>query len=189
MGEILVKRFAKTPTHQNTLREYSSEVEEARYHNVLDRMSHTLPRDKVCYIFGMGKHPQSTYRKLASLSGTEVVWHGSLLPSYMMILRPFIASYEGVVRIFDTTKLEEVFISLSKMSMVGLYIFDSSLEDLFVETIKNKKYSVYADEVVKQDKGYFIYQVDTDSVESSTGIFEIVSYGVDCSKELVGTLD
>ncbi len=137
----------------------------------------------------MGKHPKSTYVNLKGMSGIEVVWYGSLLPGYMAFLRVFMASYEGIVKVLEPIHASEVFNILSKMSMVGLYIFDKSLEHSFVQTIKEKKYSAYADQIIKDDSSYFTYQIDADSLESSTGIYEIVSYGKNCPKELTGILE
>jgi hypothetical protein len=189
MGEILLKVIDGTPRHKNTVQEYSKEIAEDRYRYVLDKISQNIPSGKVCYVFGMGKHPKSTYVALKSSHGIEVVWYGSLLPNYFGPLRLLVASYEGIVKIFDPNKVKGVFETLSKMAMVGVYIFDANMENAFIETVKSKKYSQYADEVIKEDKGYFIYKIDADSVESSTGIFEIVSYGIDCSKEITGILN
>lgn len=189
MGEILLKTIERSPRHKNTLREYSREIQEDRYRYILERISQNIPSDKSCYIFGMGKHPKSTYTNLKKTSGVEVVWCGSLLPKYLGPLSLLIASYEGIVKVLSPSRIKDVFETLSKMSMVGLYIFNRSLEDNFVQAIKFKKYSMYADEIAQEDSGYFTYQVDADSLESSTGIFEIASYGIDCPKELTSILN
>jgi len=189
MGEILLKTIERVPRHKNTLREYTREIQEERYQYILERISESVPADKALYIFGMGKHPRSTYINLKNTSGIEVLWYGSLLPSYLSPLRIFVASYEGIVRVLDPTCVKDVFARLSTLSMAGLYCFDKQLENSFIQTIKSKKYSNYADEIVKEDIGYFIYQVDADSLEASTGIFEIVSYGKDCAKELSGIVE
>jgi hypothetical protein len=184
MNEILVKIIEHPSRHKNTAREYSREIQEERFHYVLEQASRAISEGKVCYIFGMGKHPKSTYTSLKNTEGVTVEWYGSLLPMYLSPLRLVMASYEGIVKILDPGKLKDIFQRLSVMSMVGLYIFDANLESRFIEAVKTKKYSRYADEVVKQDSAYFIYQIDADSLESSTGMYEIVSYGTDCPKML-----
>ncbi len=138
MKEIVVEKIRQPQQHRNTLREYSKEIQEDRYQYVVKRISENIPSGKVLYIFGMGKHPKSTYVNLKGMSGIEVVWYGSLLSGYMAFLRVFMASYEGIVKVLEPIHASEVFNILSKMSMVGLYIFDKSLEHSFVQTIKEK---------------------------------------------------
>lgn len=188
MGEFLIKTIDKTPQHQNTLREYSREIREEEFLTFLAKVSENRHLDKSCFIFGMGKHPKSTYRTLQHIPGIEVIWYGSLLPWYLGLFRVAIASYEGIVKVSEPKLIKGTFERLSRMSMVGLYFFDKRLEDAFIETVKTRKFSYYADDLVKQDSGYLIYQVDADSLESSTGIFEIVSYGKTCPKALIELL-
>ena len=189
MNEIVVKVIERTPRHKNTTREYSREIQVERFRYVLERIPAAISAGKVCYIFGMGKHPKSTYISFQNTEGIDVVWYGSLLPGYLSPLRLIMASYAGIVRVLNPAKIKDVFEKLSALSMVGLYIFDISLEHRFIEVVKNRKYSRYADEVVKEDSAYFIYLIDADSLESSTGIYEIVSYGKDCPKGLTGILE
>lgn len=189
MGEILLRIIERAPKHRNTIREYSREIREDRYRYILGRMSESIRSDNAVYIFGMGKHPKSTYLNLKNSLGLEVVWYGSLIPKYLTPLRMLISSYEGIVRVLDVARIKDVFETLSRMSMVGLYVFNKNLEERFVQTVKSQKYSKFADEVVKEDTAYFIYQVDADSSQSSTGILEIVSYGKDCPKAFTGILE
>src|SRR5690349_16913530 len=134
MGEIVLRTIERSPRHRNTLREYSREIQDNRYSYVLEGISKNIPTDKSLCLFGMGKHPASTYRALKNMPGIEVVWYGSLLPKYLSPLRILIASYEGVVKVFDPARIKDVFEALSHMSMVGLYIFSKDLEDSFVQT-------------------------------------------------------
>ena len=36
----------------------------------------------VCYVFGMGAQPKSTYRSLEGIDGVAVLWNASILPSH-----------------------------------------------------------------------------------------------------------
>ena len=192
MGEILIGSIQHpTEKHRNTKEEYNKEIQGSKYEYFVEKLSekNILENDgKVCYVFGMGKQPRSTYKKISKEQGLSVVWYESLFPKILKPLSLVIASYEGLVKILDGEKLPTVFLELSNMSMAGIYYFSKSFEKEFIETIKKKKFSVYADLIVKNDPEYLIYQVDTDNVESSTGIYEIVSYGVKCPSEIVSLL-
>jgi hypothetical protein len=192
MREFLIKSIQyPNGKHKNTKEEYDKEIQGSKYEHFVKKLSRENVLEKygkVCYVFGMGKQPKSTYRKINKEQGVTVVWYGSLFPKILKPLGLVIASYEGLVKILDRKKLPEVFFELSKMSMVGVYYFSEVLEKEFIETIKEKKYSVYVDLIVKKDPEYLIYQVDTDNMESSTGVYEIVSYGVKCPSEIVSLL-
>lgn len=191
MGEIKLNVVPSGVVSNNTLTEYSKEIQHSRFEYIIKKISDLdifHSENKTNIVFGMGKHPKSSYTKLKKSSGIELIWCDSIFPTLLKPLSYLIASYEGLVKINDGKRLFDVFKDLSRLSMVGFYHFDRQFESSFVDTIKRNKYCVYADTVVKEDPGYFIYQVDTDNGESSTGIYEIVSYGVKCSSELKGIL-
>lgn len=188
MRDLALKKIGQKSIHKNTLDEYDREIHKERFRYVTEKISESIQPGKASYIFGMGKHSKSSYTNLKGTAGIEVVWTRSIIPVYLSPLRIFIASYAGVVKVLNHDKIPLVFEILSKMSMVGLYIFDIRLEEKFTQVIKERRYSNYADDIVKEDSQYFIYKVDADSIESSTGIFEIVSYGIDCPKELITAL-
>ncbi len=128
----------------------------------------------------MGAHPKETYKKLAKVNGIEVVFNRSLLPKYMYIFSLIIASYEGLIRIIDPNKLEDAFLKLIECSMAGIYIFHNSGEAEFKKNVINSLGKKEFDFGIKENMDYFFYIVDADNLESSTGMYEIVSYGIDC---------
>ena len=64
--------------------------------------------------------------------------------------------------------------------MAGIYLFPKNHELKFIEIITNNISSSSFDYGVKKYDDYFFYVVDADNYESSTGIYEIVSYGKRC---------
>jgi len=191
MGHITLKQFPNgSRKNENTQVEYDNDIQQDRYRFVVDRVSKSeISQTKVCYVFGMGGHPKSSYTELKRIGGADVVWSYSLMPKVLWPLNLFVASYAGIVRIRNMEMMPQVFELLAKKSMVGLYIFDKSIEDFFIDTVKRYRHDPYLEENVKaRDKGYFIYEIDADNHESSTGIIEIVSYGIECAKSLTGIL-
>ncbi len=61
--------------------------------------------------------------------------------------------------------------------MAGIYIFDESLERSFVEEVKRDPSPADYTFGLNQANDYFLYVVDADNSESSTGIYEILSFG------------
>ncbi len=103
------------------------------------------------------------------------------MPSPIKLLSSLIASHAGLVKIIDLKKLPEVFLTLSEQSMVGLYVLPKVIEKQFVQRIKSNITPESYDFGIKKNRDYFFYIVDGDNYESSTGIYEIVSYGVDAN--------
>ena len=100
------------------------------------------------------------------------------------------AGYAGLVKIYDLKEIKNTFIHLSENSMVGLYIFNKTNETEFIKKVKEKNFDVFKiDRVIwEKDDAFFIYYIDADNKESSTGIYEIVSYGTNCSEALTNLL-
>ena len=136
--------------------------------------------DKSCYVIGFGGIAKDKYQKLAEIPGANLVFLSSHLPKPLLFLSWLVASYEGVIKISNHCTLASIFSTLSEQSMAGIYIFDKSIEDAFLENACDIKSSSLS-YGIKADPAYFIYVADCDSYESSTGIYEIVSYGVSAS--------
>ncbi|MFZ6778728.1 hypothetical protein ACO0LD_18040 [Undibacterium sp. Ji83W] len=139
----------------------------------------------VCYVYGMGKQTKSTYQSLQNLDGVHVEFFRSVLPRKLQFLNWFVASYEGLIRIEDLSRLPNVFLTLMKLSMVGVYFMDKELACEFVQSVEEKREGALIDFGIKDDPAYSIYIVDADNVESVTGMIEIVSYGRDVSTGLL----
>lgn len=181
MGKITIQVIGSLGKSENTLNEYDSEITFELLKNKLERIVAAVKdRDGyVCYVMGMGAHPQSTYKNISKTVGVELVWCGSVLPTYARILSPFIASYAGIFKVFSADKISDVFFALVEQSMAGIYVLPKSFESEFVSMVKNDPTPKDYCFGVKLNRDYFCYIVDADNSESSTGMYEIVSYGVD----------
>lgn len=181
MGKISLQEIGGLGKSENTLSEYDNEIRFDLLQNKLERISKAVQNSDgyVCYVMGMGAHPKDTYRKLRKTVGVDLVWLDSLLPKYARVFSPFIASYAGLFKVFDADKIPSIFFTLVEQSMAGIYVLPKSFEPQFVGLVKNNPFPKDYDFGIKSKKDYFFYIVDADNSESSTGIFEIVSYGVD----------
>lgn len=183
MGKLDIRSLGGLGPHANTLNEYDNEVSEELLDHHLNQIASTYEDSKgyVCYVLGMGAQPESIYSELRRESGLEVVWSDSILSGVSKILSVFMASYAGLVKIASPEKLPGVVKRLSHLSMAGIYIFDQSMERDFVERVLKNPLPEEFDFGIKDDSRYFLYMVDADNSESSTGIYEIVSYGKNAS--------
>ncbi|MEJ0032559.1 MAG: hypothetical protein WDO15_20365 [Bacteroidota bacterium] len=186
----LTRHSGSLKRYHNTEFEYDKQVDVSRYKYVVERISELSPiNNKVIYIFGAGKHSKITYKSLEGIKGIEVAYYYSVLPTILKPLSIVVASYAGIVKILDNSELSHVFKTLVYRSMAGLYIFDKGIEAGVIDVVKREKDIGQLDSFIKEnDRGYFIYQVDADNKESSTGIYEIVSYGVECPEGLTTVL-
>lgn len=116
------------------------------------------------------------------VDGVEVVWSKSLIPAVLAPLRLVVASYGCLLRITDLSKVEQAFATVVEKSMAALYSVSRGLEKEFVSRTKAGGAPRHHDFGMKQDPAYFIYMVDADSVESATGLYEIVSMGREASE-------
>lgn len=170
----------KIPAGRETLVHSDSEVDaEAvrdRVRSIAAQLQSSEAR-QVCYVLGMGSQPRGTYASLLGEAGVEVVWESSVLPRGMRWLGFVVASEAGLVKVLDYRKLPEIFARISTLSMAGIYIFDESLERSFVEEVKRDPSPADYTFGLNQANDYFLYVVDADNSESSTGIYEILSFG------------
>jgi hypothetical protein len=179
MGSVTLKELGGFQKHENTQIEYDNELSYDLLEHRLKKIASLidLSGDKVCYIIGMGGRPKSTFYKLQKTEGVNLIWYGSIFPKYLRILSIFIASYAGLVKVIDSKKLPDLFLDICDSSMAGIYIFNKSMEKKFVDEVIKNPLPVHLDFGIKYDASYFLYVVDADNNESSTGIYEIISYG------------
>lgn len=166
---------------KNTHAEFDRDVSYAEIEAVLTKLARFQgdSDEVICYVYGMGAHPRSTYQSMQKLDGVHVEFFRSVLPRKLQVLSWFVASYEGLIRIEDLSRLPEVFLTLMKQSMVGVYFMNKDLACGFVRSVKEKREGALIDFGIKDDPAYSIYIVDADNVESTTGLVAIVSYGRD----------
>jgi hypothetical protein len=81
-----------------------------------------------------------------------------------------------LIRIDDPSRLSLVFHTLLDQSMVGVYFIHESMQS---ELLRAASEALPTQDLgVKVDPTYVMYIVDADNEESSTGIVEIISYGI-----------
>ncbi|MBI3729054.1 MAG: hypothetical protein HY254_12085 [Burkholderiales bacterium] len=164
---------------KNTHAEFDRDVSRAEIEAVLVKLAQSQGNNSAvaCYVYGMGAHPRSTYQSMQKLDGVHVEFFRSALPRKLRFLSWVVASYEGLIRIEDLSRLPNVFLTLMKLSMVGVYFMDKELANGFVQSVEVKREGTLIDFGIKDDPAYSIYIVDADNAESVTGMVEIVSYG------------
>lgn len=170
----------------NTAEQYDAQVTIESLEYRLRIISDALQRSEgyCCYVMGMGAKEKRTYTKMECIDGAQVVWVGSVLPKLLSFLGRFVSSYAGLVKIVDRSLIEHVFMTLVDHSMAGVYIFPDQFEPEFLKNVQRTVPPLVFDFGVKSCKDYFMYVVDADNLESSTGAYEIVSYGVEAIPEL-----
>lgn len=189
MGTLHLK-IDDTPEHINTAKKLVKEIEEERILYILDRIAESSILkigNKVCYVYGMGGQPKTTYLNFLSVSGAEVVFYEKFTINdnfFFKLLSKILVNYQGLVKILNPKALKEIFLKLSEQAMVGLYIFDKKYEESFLKKARSTNIIGRVEYELKNDPEFFIYTVDGDNGESSTGMLEIIHYGKECPKEI-----
>lgn len=180
----------KIEKHPNTLVEFDRDISFEDLETIALGLarSPSLVGERVCYVFGFGAHPKSTYSTLNTKPGIQLVSQRSVLRGFARLLVPVVASYQGLVKIVSPSELPKTFLTLVERSMAGIYCFDQKLEQDFLAS-----YSSWLDKPsfhmrITQDPGYSLFVADADSPESSTGIIGVVSYGRNTPKDLIPIL-
>lgn len=183
MGKLNIGSLGGFGFHENTLNEYDKEISKELLDHQLNQIASICKGNKgyVCYVLGMGAQPKSIYEDLRKEFGVEVVWSDSILSGAFKVLSVFMASYAGLVKISSPEKLPGVFKRLCHLSMAGIYVFDQSREEHFVDCVIKNPLPEDFDFGVKGDRSYFFYMVDGDNAESSTGMYAVISYGKSAS--------
>jgi hypothetical protein len=128
---------------------------------------------QVCYLFGAGSHPKSSYTDMDSQIGIRVVVVESVLPRGLR----FIPSYRGLVKIIQPRAMGDVFRKLAEQATVTALIFDARLKKAVVESVRNIDKHGDHSFGTKADPGYMIYLVDGDRYDSPMGFVHFLSYG------------
>jgi hypothetical protein len=187
MGRLTLTGGGGFANSANTKGEFHRDTSFEDVARILRQLSKalSLADERVCYVFGMGAQPKTKYDSLRGMAGVSVTFARSVLPKYVRFLSPVVASYEGLIKIEDPSRLSDVFLELMDRSMTGVYCFRRQIEHEFVATVRKETKSRRYDFGAKEDSGYCFYIVDADSDESKTGLVEIVSYGMDTPSDLI----
>lgn len=137
-------------------------------------------------IHGMGHHPRSFYRQLANNPDVEVLWSGWCGPWWLYFLS-FIPGQAGLLELKTRSKVRDIFSLVGELSMCALYFFPTALHSQIVDGIRRYKYNFSVRDALKDEKDYFILEVDFDYVsdkKDSDVIFKGLSCGSNLSDEL-----
>jgi hypothetical protein len=131
--------------------------------------------NRVCYVYGAGSHPKSTYTEMIGKPGIVVINFESILPRGLR----FLPSYRGLVRIDDPVALSPVFNQLIEQATAAILIFDRSLENAFVSMVRSfDEHGDYGFGITT-DPGHVAYLVDGDCDDCPSGMMQFVSCGRD----------
>ena len=181
MGKITFSKIGGLGCSESTRTEYDNEINYELLEYKLFNIEKAICKNKsdyVCFVFGMGGQPKIKYLSFRKYSGVELVWFGSILPKPLRFFSRLIASHAGLLKVKDIKCLSVVFLSLVEQSMAGIYVFPKHFEERFINTVKNNPTPQDYDFGIKQNDDYFYYFIDADNYESNTGVYEVVSYGV-----------
>jgi hypothetical protein len=186
MGSNSVGETNAFQPHPHTCFEFHRDISYEDLQVFVNRLARvpSFGTSRVCYVYGMGKHPKSTFDSLKNQAGVEVVFSRSVLPPKLRFLRWLVASYEGLIKITDPAKIPHAFFSVLQQSMAGIYFMDARYAGEFVTHLSNAVEKEHLDFGIKVDPAYSIFLVDADNAESSTGLVEICSYGIEAPAEI-----
>jgi hypothetical protein len=158
---------------------YTFEPGDRDVQKIINEIISFSPKDETrsWFIYGYGKHPIKSYHQLRE-QGFDLIWAGFKdVPFLVKIFSFLIASYSGLIKIKDITRIESVIKPLSHLSMVGLFFVNNNLENNFVARICNSK-GEYPDDYLKEnDPGFFGFIVDGDNIDTESGKLVILQYG------------
>ena len=128
------------------------------------------------YLFGFGKHPKSTYRKLQEdAEGYEVLWFGYNGPSKYKWLSSLPASTSGLVRVHETRCLTKLLDTLCHLAMVGVFSLSAQhAREFEKKLIDGAKLMVHPEDIIKEDASFFYWIIDGD-------MFDQEQYGFLCT--------
>ena len=147
-----------------------------------------IENSRICIVYGYGSQLTTTYRKLQTLHGLEVVWNGNFGPWWLSPLFLVTACRGGLIRILEVKVIENVLLRLADLAMVELFSFSSELYSELLESIHKNKWRSFPGLIASKDDAYFCLGIDGDSSEVNTGIFGWCSYGPNCPSSLSGIL-
>lgn len=187
---IRLSDFDFFPKNKNTKFELSSETVKEEISNIALSLSERLEVEKnyVCYVLGMGARPKSIYKNIEKIYGIQLIRYRSVMPDVYAFFFPFVASFEGVLKVEKFEVLPRVFDLISDSSMAAICCFSKKYEGSMVRSFLNAPKGKLYKNLLKNDPSYVMLLVDSDCYESTTGMMKVVSYGVDASYGLISLL-
>ena len=124
----------------------------------------------VCYLANMGGVSKISLEEIVKNDYAKLIYLKKFGKGFLqLLLAKVFKSYWAVIQLLDSNELKFVFDELCNQTMVELYIFDESRKISFEKTIKRMGDPMNILDHVASFDEYFIYQVDTDNIESKTG--------------------
>ena len=151
-----------------------------RFYRILGYLSKTIDENnKVIYLVG------STFTDIVEATekfDVEIIKIKSLRTGWLRIV-PIPVSKNFVIKLMNKQELVEVVQSLEEHDPIEIFIFDKNIEDKFLTNF-NIDNRVYTRNIIKEDSQYFIYGMDFDNMESTTGAMEFISYGKNIPRDM-----
>lgn len=182
MGYIEFNSKSQFPQeNSNVFNEYWFESTDSNTQILIDRLKEVslISDNRICYAFGYGKHPKSTYQAIKNHYGITLLWNRFNGPFWLKPLSGIIAGQSGLIRINEQSQVEYIIKELSHLSMVGVFSVSKAFEhefELFLNSQK-KNYSIRPEEYVKKDPTFFSVIIDGDNVEVPDNDLIIISCG------------
>ncbi|MBK8659364.1 MAG: hypothetical protein IPN22_10990 [Bacteroidetes bacterium] len=188
MGGLHLLSDGKYVKGENTVYRKAVEVQLPRIEYLLNEISKydVYNENKVCFIYALGGQSLEVLKKTGEIQGVEsVLIERYMTGGFILKILAFLSSgYRGLFKIGSLENLPQAFYPLIEYWMAEVIIIDKSMEFELIEYIKSQNNSNLIRQQIEKDPGYFLYEVDGDNFESSTGMVQIVSYGKECSKEI-----
>jgi len=174
--------------HKNTFKEVFSDIEMNRAVRILGYLEKSLPLkdDSVLYATGTTFKKKSDIDNVKDKCCIEIIKNESTKTGVKKII-PFPMPISFVIKILDYKLLRNIFKLLDDHLLIEFLVFDKKVEKNFLLEVKDTCFQ-FTTTSIKEDSRYLIYGIDLDNQESTTGIMELVSYGIDAPKELTSFL-
>lgn len=164
-----------------------SAVELERVEYMLGFLSkYALGNGRICLLYAMGGQPLDILNEVQNINGLNALVIKRYLGDrfYHNVLSYLLNARYGLFEVTDSQKLKEAFIPLISGWMAGIIIINKDFKDELIKGVMQHTDSNKIRELIEQDASYFFYEVDGDNLESTTGIVQIVSYGINCPTDL-----
>ena len=171
--------------HINTLKEKFSDIELNRAFRILEGLESNLNYFNNIVIYASG----NTYKKEDDIKNIEknmsvkVIINESLRKGMRGFI-PISIPRMFLIKINNQKDISKIFDELNDHLLIEFGVFNKNIEKDFLHHIDSSDHASLFD-FIKNDDQYLIYGIDCDNEESSTGIMELISYGINTPQELL----
>ena len=150
-----------------------ADAEIKRFYSILKYLSNSIDENnQVIYLIG------SIYKNIFDATrqyNVDIVEIKSLRTGLLWII-PIPVSKSFIIKLKDKQDLVKLVKSLEDHDPIEVCIFNKKIEDKFLDNfdIGNREFTR---NIIKEDPSYLIYGIYFDSIGSSTGAVEFISYG------------